>query len=360
MTPRRHVLGLLAACCASLAYAEEERLTLPVSAGSAITFRIGEGLSGLSPNDILRVYVGAADSCCEGQSPIAGRYAVTDRTVTFEPAFDFLEGYPYTVATAQGELVEFVVEPSEPIAPTEVLAIYPTGAALPENTLRFYIEFSVPMMPHRAEEFIRLVDAEGRTDDQAFMSFTQELWNADRTTLTLLMDPGRIKRGVAQNLTLGPALEEGQSYAIVIDPGWPAANGLSTAPHFERVFEVGAPLRDRPNADAWQIASYQIGTREPISITFDRPFDPLQTLSSISIRRAETEVPLEGVAWLDDGERSWWFVPDEPWGADALQLVIDARLEDVAGNNFRETLDHAVGTDTHQIDQIIVPLAAEP
>ncbi|MEM1342037.1 MAG: hypothetical protein AAGF68_06920 [Pseudomonadota bacterium] len=354
------ILLLWAAFFATAALADEAVLTLPESAASAITLTVGEGSTDLSPEDILRVYVGAAAECCAGQSPIAGRYSVTDGVISFEPAFDFLEGYPYTVATWQRELAEFVVGSATPVAPPEVLAIYPSGPSLPENTLRFYIEFSVPMMPHRAEEFINLVDAQGRTDDQAFMSFTQELWNADRTTLTLLMDPGRIKRGVAQNLTLGPALEEEQSYLIVVDPGWPAANGLTVAPGFERPFSVGAALRNLPSAQAWEISTYEIGTREPISITFDRPFDRFQTLSSITIVEATTGTLIEGVASLGDDEQSWRFAPSQPWGAERLHLVVDARLEDVAGNNFRDTLDHTLETETRQIDEIIVPLTARP
>ena len=86
----------------------------------------------------------------------------------------------------------------------EVTAICPSAGTIPENTLRFYIHFSAPMQPHCATESIALVDAADVADGAAFMTFKQELWNEDRTRLTLLMDSRRIKRGVVKNVALGP------------------------------------------------------------------------------------------------------------------------------------------------------------
>ncbi|MEL7026137.1 MAG: Ig-like domain-containing protein [Pseudomonadota bacterium] len=346
------ITGLLA----SHAAAEGDHLTIPQNTSSNVVLTMDEGLNGPSPEDTLRVFVGPKDQCCAGKTPMSGTYSVTGNSVTFDPAFEFLEGQAYTIQTADGALHQFKIASANQATAPSVLAIYPSGSAIPENTLRFYIQFSAPMMPHQAEQFIELVSANGEADREAFMSFKQELWSADRTRLTLLMDPGRIKRGVAQNTRLGPALVETQSYAIVVRDGWPGATGGDVALGFEHAFHVDAALRSIPSPDAWDITPPAAGSREPISITFDRPFDRFQTLESLRLEDADGAVIL-GEAWLENNETVWRFAPLEPWEEGDLNLLIDARLEDVAGNNFRDTLDHSVGTPTREIDQIVIPIS---
>ncbi|MEM9263360.1 MAG: hypothetical protein AAGA22_07260 [Pseudomonadota bacterium] len=343
---------------ASPALAAEGQLNLPITTSDRVGFVLGERSNDLSPQAVLQVYVGASSLCCDDKTPISGAYNFEEGVVTFEPSFEFLEGQPYTVKTPGGEMTEFVIAPAETPNPPEILAIYPSGNMIPENTLRFYIQFSAPMAPHLSEKFIALVGADGTPDPEAFMSFKQELWNADRTRLTLLMDPGRIKRGVAQNVRLGPALIETESYALKIKAGWPSARGPQSASGFEKTFIVTPPLRARPTVDTWDVALPGRGTLDPISVTFDRSFDRFQTMRSISVKLPDG-TPVEGEAMLETSETVWRFFPDKAWDATALELVVDTRLEDVAGNNFRETLDHVVGTDTFLPAHIVIPLVVD-
>ena len=163
---------------------------------------------------------------------MAGRYALTDDTLTFSPAFGFDPGQDYVarVWTSRNghALVAFRLPLEAATVPAAVTEIYPSGETLPENVLRFYIHFSAPMTPHVAFDYIKLRDASGTVDDAAFMRFKQELWNEDRTRLTVLIDPGRIKRDVATNLELGPALLAGQQYTLSVDgAGRPPMERLS-------------------------------------------------------------------------------------------------------------------------------------
>lgn len=91
-----------------------------------------------------------------------------------------------------------------------------------------------------------LRDASGNADDAAFMRFTQALWNKDGTRLTVPIDPGRIKRHVATNVELGPALLEGQNYTLEIEPGWPSADGHSILPGFAKK-RHGRPFAVQPS-----------------------------------------------------------------------------------------------------------------
>lgn len=349
------VMGIHAGLFGAVALAQEGGLILPENPGGnfAMTQLIGGGSA-----DMLQVFFGPMAACCDGRSPLAGRYSQAGDIVTFDPAFDLNAGQVYTIRTAD-VLSEFTLTTEAPALAPEVIAIYPSGPEIPENTLRFYIHFSTPMQPHVSTDFIQLLDADGIPDTAAFMTFTQELWSEDRTRLTLLMDPGRIKRGVATNLALGPALLEGHRYSITVTEGWLGANGQNAAPEFEQSFLVSAPLRDLPDTDLWQISEPSAQTREPLIIAFDRPFDHQLAQTSILVRDTGGQV-IPGTVELEDFERTWQFIPDDLWPLVPLEIVANARLEDVAGNNFRDLLDHAVETDVRAIDQIILPLSLRP
>ena len=237
-----------------------------------------------------------------------------------------------------------------------VTAVYPSGDVLPENVLRFYVHFSAPMAPHRVWDFLRLRDARGVADNAAFMRFKQELWSADRTRLTVLMDPGRIKRGVGASIDNAPALVQGERYTLAVDGGWPAADGQSVLPPFSKPFRVGAPLRDRPSVLRWEWAAPAPGTREPLEVVFDRAFDRHLLPDAIRIGRSDGRA-VAGTVHVGTAERSWSFTPHEGWPEDA-RLIVDGFLEDVAGNNFRDLLDtpirspHEAGK--RPLDQVVV------
>ncbi len=75
------------------------------------------------------------------------------------------------------------------------MEIYPTSSELPENLLKFYIHFSQPMSRGQAYRHIKLLKADGKAVDGAYLEIGEELWDASSTRFTLLLEPGRIKRG---------------------------------------------------------------------------------------------------------------------------------------------------------------------
>jgi hypothetical protein len=344
----------------SVALADEGSLNLPTQANGNVELVRAEGGLG-QPSDILQVFVGAAEACCGSKIPMAGIYSVEGESVIFDPTFDLVMGQNYTVLThdAARQLTEFAISADSAATTPEVVAIYPSAADIPENTLRFYIHFSEPMQPHMSTEFIKLVDANGTADVAAFMTFKQELWNEDRTRLTLLMDPGRIKRGVATNLDLGPALLAGDSYSIVVEGGWPNARDGQEAAQFEQPFTVSPPLRVLPDTELWKFQRPELSTIDPLTITFDRPFDHQLTQTAITVRDEDGHI-VPGKVSVENFEQTWHFTPDAAWSTPTIRIVVDARLEDVAGNNFRELLDHSVETDVADIDQKTIHLDLRP
>lgn len=325
-------------------------LHLPNGVDEPVAWRlVGGATDHLSSRDgrVLELFVGDADVFDDRRLPVAGRYEHDGEWLRFHPAFGLVAGQDYVVRTQRpGEtfqLTQFRIRREAATAPALVTDVHPSGDVLPENVLRFYVQFSVPMAPHLASDFIRLRDASGHADPAAFMRFKQELWNADRTRLTILIDPGRIKRGVATNLELGPALVEGRRYTLTVDGGWPSADGSSTLPAFSNSFAVGPALRERPQVERWTPRLPRPGTREPFVITFDRPFDRHLLADAIHVV-ADDGQTVDGTPRIGRDETSWSFIPAGPWPAGEIRVIVDDSLEDVAGNNFREVLDRNVGT----------------
>ncbi|MEO0931908.1 MAG: hypothetical protein AAFY14_14880, partial [Pseudomonadota bacterium] len=81
-------------------------------------------------------------------------------------------------------------------ATTVVDEIYPSGDVVPENLLRMYLYFSGPMAEADILPHIRLRHEDATAVDGVFLSNRFDLWSPDRTRLTLLLDPGRVKTGL--------------------------------------------------------------------------------------------------------------------------------------------------------------------
>lgn len=200
----------------SAAFADDITLSLPQNAEAAVALALPDWLAD-EPSKVLQVFVGTGEGCCDTKTPIAGRYTHENNVLSFTPAFGFSAGQNYVARVQEAEdeeLIPFRIPVEAAIIPAAVTEIYPSGDTLPENTLRFYIHFTVPMQPQVAFDYIKLRDASGAVDEATFMRFKQELWNEDRTRLTVLIDPGRIKREVATNVELGPALLASQQYTL--------------------------------------------------------------------------------------------------------------------------------------------------
>jgi hypothetical protein len=100
---------------------------------------------------------------------------------------------------------------------TEIpIRISPEAEVLPANTLRFYIHFPRPAEAHFDRDQLRLLNEEERAVRDPFLVLSQELWSPDGRRLTVLMEPGRIKRGLGADPTHDPALVVGRAYSLVV------------------------------------------------------------------------------------------------------------------------------------------------
>ena len=109
------------------------------------------------------------------------------------------------------------------------------------------------MKKRQALKHIKLIDEEGNIDNYVFMEFKQELWSADGKRLTLLFDPGRIKRGVSTNILQGLALIKGKNYKLSISGDWQDVHGQQLTMNTIKEFVVGNGYRQHIKTNDWFI-----------------------------------------------------------------------------------------------------------
>ena len=268
---------------------------------------------------------------------------VDDEGLHFRPLFPFVSGLTYTARLAlDGNVLvrTFEVAPPRGRAP-RVLAVFPSADELPENLLRFYVHFSQPMEAKSAQRHVRLVDGAGTEVPLAFVEIEHGLWDPRQTRLTLLLHPGRIKRGVAPGERLGPPLRAGGSYRLVVDASMPDTFGRPLGTTFERTFRVGAADRQSPSP-AGILLEAPRRSDEPLLLRLPEPLDEALLRRLLWVEDADGRV-LEGTIDVRNGETVWSFRPSSPWSPGTYALRVNPALEDRAGNRFDRLFDRETG-----------------
>lgn len=271
---------------------------------------------------------------------MAGTFEREGDALIFTPRFLFVEGVRYTLLV-DGEPVASLVRPTAPApAITTVTGIFPTGGSVPVNLLRMYVQFSAPMSEGCVSRAVTVSAADtGEPLLHTLLDMTPELWDPARTRLTLLFDPGRIKRGLVPNLEAGYPLVEGRPVVVSVDASFRDAAGRPLADGFSRRYDVGPAISARVDPARWVIRRPAGGSMQSLQIEFDRPLDRALLARCLSVRDAHGDV-VEGEMHIAAGERSWSFRPKMPWAASmAYALTIDTHLEDVAGNSVVRVFD---------------------
>jgi hypothetical protein len=214
---------------------------------------------------------------------------------------------------------------------TEIpIRISPEAKVLPANTLRFYIHFPRPGEAHFDRDQLCLLSEDEQVVRDPFLVLSQELWSPDGHRLTVLMEPGRIKRGLGADPAHDPALVVGRTYNLVI-----TALG-QTARH---TFRVSDPVLEAVDETYWHLVSPAVGSLDPVVVHFDRVMDAALCEDEIEVLTASGEVVQTNVSLASDGTTAQ-IIPSHPWNVGEHRLVLSERLEDVCGNRLGEALDH--------------------
>lgn len=300
------------------------------------------GLPGSAEQDwskVLSVYADQGNPISDATLPaMLGTYSRDGGVLRFEPTFPLERGMTYRAVCRFGAapLVAMLGIPKANATPsTTVTHIFPSAEVVPENLLKFYVQFAAPMSRGHIYNHIELKDESGRAIELPFLEIDEELWDREMKRLTLFIDPGRIKRGVRPLEEIGPALEAGKAFALTIHKDWHDATGNPLKADFTKKFRVGPPDRDPPDPKQWDIITPAAGSWKPLQVRFPEPLDYALALRLIWITSPSGE-RVGGKVELEDGERFWTFYPTslQPWKAGKYQLCVQTTIEDLAGNNI--------------------------
>ena len=335
-----------------LAWSEHQgRSCLRVRGWTGAEFR---ELGGLAAEKIVRRLAVVPSELIEAggnlhaSQTMAGQFEIDEDSICFIPRFPFLDGMGYSLlvdpATEERGVDSLEVWTIQRPAPedtptTDVVAIYPTADELPVNQLKLYIHFSNPMSEGwvgRAVH-VRRMDNRNRLDG-VFLVMEPELWDPERRRLTLLLDPGRIKRGLVPNEEAGYPLIEGVPVMVTISTDFRDAAGRPLRTGAERGYEIGPPVRIRVNTADWRCNCPAAGSTDPLTVEFDRPLDHALLQHSLWVNDA-AGVALPGQCFVGPAEQGWRFEPQSPWQDGQYQVTVDPRLEDLAGNSLIRVFD---------------------
>lgn len=280
---------------------------------------------------VFAVYTGAGDS-----PPLLGTYTVEARSLVFRPRYPFAAGVKYRAVFHPpngGPVVEKIFDgPPRAVTPeARIEGVYPSADVLPANLLRIYLQFSAPMSRGEAASRIHMLDGHGKVLPGVFLP-GEELWDPAGTRLTMTLDPGRIKRGLTANMAMGPPIEPGKPYTLVIDREWRDARGVGMIAGFRRNFHGGPALRVAPDPKSWHVAAPKAATAEALILTFPEPMN--YALLQRMIQVAGPRGSIAGTVSTDQQETQWRFIPQTAWKPDDYRLIVDTGIEDLAGNRI--------------------------
>lgn len=289
--------------------------------------------------DVFTVRVKSISS--ETLPPIAGDYRLNKNALEFQPYFPLSPGLTYVAtfrppaSTPEPKILEaeFLI-PSKNVEPTvQVSQVYPTSDMLPENLLKFYLHFSAPVSQGRSYRYVHLLDSKGAEIELPFLELDQELWDSSGTRLTLLLDPGRVKRDLKPHEEAGAVLEAGKTYTLVIDRDWPDANGIPLMRDFRKTFQAGPADYQSPDPTAWSIEEPPSESKDALIVRLNEPLDHALLQRLLWIENAEGQT-VPGNIEISNHERTWAFTPDAPWNSGNYHLVAHNTLEDLCGNSI--------------------------
>ena len=284
---------------------------------------------------MFSLYAGTADA-----PAMLGNYSVEGGTLVFRPRYPLAAGVKYRAVFRQPGRTTIERTFHGPTrlaaAATRVERVYPSADVLPSNTLRLYIYFSAPVSRGEVAARVHILDGTGKELKDVLLP-GQELWDPNNQRLTMTFDPGRIKRGLESNSKMGPPIAERQRYTLVIDHGWPDAQGMPLAADYRKEVRGGPPVRVPPTPKQWKVTPPPAGTSAPLVVEFGRSmnYPLLQRMLQVTGPSGRAA----GTIAVDGNETSWRFTPRTPWPAGAYRLLVDTDLEDVSGNRIDQPFD---------------------
>ena len=316
------------------------------------------GLESMEPEawtEVFAVYVARTSQGGGSPPPVLGSYRIIKGGIRFEPRFPPEPGVRYrAVFRRRDPPIEQEFLLAKPAATAARLErVFPSSARLPENLLKFYLYFSAPMSRGEAYRRVRLLAAGAdRPIELPFLELDEELWDREGKRLTLLFDPGRIKRGLRPREEEGPVLEAGKRYSLIVDREWKDAAGNPLSEGYRKEFTAGPPDETQPDPRQWKIDPPPAGTRNRLVVTFSKPLDYAMLQRVIDVI-GSNGARINGRVAIEGEERRWTFTPERPWGRAEYSLAVETTLEDLAGNSIERPFEVDLFRSVERTSQVV-------
>ncbi len=273
--------------------------------------------------------------------PVLGEWTIHNDSTFFRPLIPLTRGMKYEVSSRDKKLGEIEIPFPDSKQTAVVTGIYPSNDTVPENLLKIYVEFSKPMMEGNAIENFLLIKNDKDTLHNVFLDLQTELWNNAHDRLTIWLDPGRIKRDLQPNQTLGNPLNKGNRYRFIVGSTLSDAEGISLGKNYQKEFVVAGRDSTTPDPEKWYLHTPKASSNEALRIGLNEPLDYVLLNNAIRIVDEKGAV-VEGKISTGDEERILYFRPTSAWQTKNYFLEIESRLEDLAGNNLNHPFDRDI------------------
>lgn len=283
----------------------------------------------------IRVFIGE-----ESQTSVIGVIVSLKEKHNFTPVVPFTPGQTYSIRKKNTEvLATFTIPELERSEAVELIAMYPRLDTVPANLLKMYFEFAQPMQEvGNALDFIRVTNETDSVDTQPFLRLESELWNKERTLLTLWLDPGRIKTDLIPNREKGLPLTSGKTYRITIDSNWKSREGIPLEKKYTKIIVVGPRDDAKPDINSWKVMLKNAVVGKKLHIDFGEPMDAFLSKETMRVYDANA-AEVMGEFKLESNGSSLVFIPLKGFETGNYEISIQSKLEDLAGNNLNHLFD---------------------
>lgn len=280
----------------------------------------------------------------DSKNPILGNYTLTNDTLLFKPIIPLTANTYYQILNENLVVDEFIVEQTIALEKPKVLEIYPKTDSVPENLLKMYVKFSKPMQEvKKALDFITIIENDTKKEVAIFLDLETELWNENHTELTLWLNPGRIKKDLIPNKTLGKPIVQGKNYTITINKSWFDAQGLFLEKEYTKQITVTASDTEKPSIQDFVVQKPTYNTLQSLHIQSTEILDVMLVGPNIEILLDHQII--EGTFTYSNNAKHIYFTPKQEWEKGKYLVRIKSQLEDLAGNNFNRLFDRDITKD---------------
>jgi len=279
---------------------------------------------------------------------ILGEFTASNTSLTtFKPIIPFSAGESYELHKDANRIAQFSIPELHIDTRPTLEHIYPTSDKVPENLLKMYFVFSEPIQEvGNILDYISIINIDENVQKDVFLKLESELWNKEHTTLTLWLDPGRIKTDLIPNKEKGLPIINGNSYSLTVKKELKSAKGIMMSSDHVKNFEVTTRDDQKPSISQWKLNLPIKNTVQELSINLNETLDALLLLETISVYYKDQKI--KGEFSLSNTETSLHFRPHQSWQAGAYKIIVSSILEDLAGNNLNRLFDNDVHTESNE------------